>query len=89
LSKTKQIIINWKFTQIREDDKFYIDINEAINESLENISVLDLNGKILSSAKTVILNDKIVINLENQPKGIYVVRLVFDSEVVSLRVVKE
>jgi hypothetical protein len=70
-------------------DKFYIDINETINESLNNISVLDLNGKILSSAKTVILNDKIEINLQNQPKGIYMVRLVFDGEVVSLRVVKE
>ena len=70
-------------------DKFYIDINEAIIESLNNITIADLNGRIISSSKTIVQKDKIEINLQNQPKGIYVIRLVFDSEVVSLRVVKE
>ena len=69
-------------------DQFYIDFSEPINSC--TISLMDISGKILEKNRHEnIYNQRIKLNLKDEPRGIYFVRIQTQSKNKTFLVIKK
>lgn len=70
--------------------ELFVDIVNAANETFEDnkstITVWDVQGKFLHSI--VVTNPKVIVNLSNEPNGIYILKLNINGKVHHIKVVK-
>ena len=71
-------------------DKVTIQLAEA-SVGMENVSLFNLNGQLILEKKLSnnAYANKITLDIENIPSGIYYLKIEFDDEVISQKIVKQ
>lgn len=64
-----------------KDGIFYLKMIQQFSEV--NVLVADLSGRILLNKRCRKSNSNIVVDLSNQPSGIYIIKVLFNGEVIT------